>query len=69
MSNPESEHSQQSSSSEDYEAQFWQRMSELGVPDGEAWEALLVTLAEIEGGAEHRDPWKVTAERLAQRSR
>ena len=39
------------------------------ITDGEAWEALLVTLAEIEGGAEHRDPWKVTAERLAQRSR
>lgn len=51
------------------EAQFWQRMTELGVPEGQAWETLRVVLAEIQGGANYTDPWEVTVDRLADVSR
>ncbi|SDX97443.1 hypothetical protein SAMN05216215_101818 [Saccharopolyspora shandongensis] len=47
------------------EARFWDRMAELRIPDGEAWEALRVALAEIQDGAHHTDPWTVAVERLA----
>ncbi|MEV5543097.1 hypothetical protein AB0L13_40380 [Saccharopolyspora shandongensis] len=47
------------------EARFWDRMAALGIPDGEAWEALRVALAEIHDGAHHTDPWAVAADRLA----
>ncbi|MEV0085245.1 hypothetical protein [Saccharopolyspora sp. NPDC050642] len=47
------------------EARFWDRMTELGIPDGEAWDALRVALAEIQDGIHHTDPWAVAADRLA----
>ncbi|MER7078147.1 MULTISPECIES: hypothetical protein [Bacteria] len=47
------------------EAQFWTRMAELGIPDGLAWEALRVVIAEIQDGASHTNPWTVAADRLA----
>ncbi|MGW1680535.1 hypothetical protein [Saccharopolyspora sp. NPDC002376] len=47
------------------EAQFWARTAALGVPDGEAWDALCVALAEIQDGADHADPWAVAADRHA----
>ncbi|GAA4835000.1 hypothetical protein [Saccharopolyspora rosea] len=30
------------------EAQFWARTAELGIPDGQAWDALRVVLGEIQ---------------------
>ncbi|MEU6130694.1 hypothetical protein ABZ805_16090 [Saccharopolyspora sp. NPDC047091] len=39
------------------ETEFWQRMTELGIPDGQAWDALRVVLAETEHGTPHADPW------------
>lgn len=50
---------------QDHESWFWARMAELGIPDGTAWETLREVLAEIQSGADHLDPWKVTADRLA----
>ncbi|MER7014542.1 hypothetical protein ABT324_24220 [Saccharopolyspora sp. NPDC000359] len=47
------------------EARFWDRMTELGIPDGQAWDALRVALAEIQDGADHTDPWAVAANRIA----
>ncbi|WP_143121801.1 hypothetical protein [Saccharopolyspora antimicrobica] len=43
------------------EARFWGHMAKLGVPDGQAWDAIRVVLADIQGGVGHTDPWAVAA--------
>ncbi|MGW1679375.1 hypothetical protein [Saccharopolyspora sp. NPDC002376] len=47
------------------EARFWQRMTELGISEPHAWQAIRAVLAEIQDGAPHTDPWTVAADRLA----
>ncbi|MGW1678520.1 hypothetical protein [Saccharopolyspora sp. NPDC002376] len=47
------------------EARFWQRMTELGIPEAQAWQAVRAVLTEIQDGAGHTDPWTVAADRLA----
>ncbi|SDZ51439.1 hypothetical protein SAMN05216215_108731 [Saccharopolyspora shandongensis] len=47
------------------EAKFWQRMTELGISEPHAWQAIRAVLAEIQDGAPHTDPWTVAADRLA----